>query len=179
MKQQGNGFEARGERALWSMRYVVLLAVLGSLVASLAVFWMATVDTVIMASHLVGYASPKLDVAARADLKQATVGHVIEIIDAYLLAAILLIFALGLYELFVSKLEPARQSEGSENLLLIRNLDDLKNRLGKVIMLMLVVAFFERVISVKTSTPLDLLAMAASTALIGLALWLTHTGDKH
>ena len=58
MKQQGNGFEARGERALWSMRYVVLLAVLGSLVASLAVFWMATVDTVIMASHLVGYASP-------------------------------------------------------------------------------------------------------------------------
>ena len=106
-------------------------------------------------------------------------GHVIEIIDAYLLAAFLLIFALGLYELFVSKLEPARQVEGAENLLLIRNLDDLKNRLGKVVMLMLVVAFFERVISVKTSTPLDLLLMAGATALIGLALRLTHTGDKH
>jgi uncharacterized membrane protein YqhA len=179
MAQPGGGLEGPVEKALWSVRYLVLLAVFGSLVASLAVFWMATVDTVLMASHLVGYASPTMDQAARATLKQESVGHVIGIIDAYLLAAILLIFALGLYELFVSKLEPARQAEGSENLLLIRSLDDLKNRLGKVIMLMLVVAFFERVISVKTSTSLDLLAMAASTALIGLALWLTHTTEKH
>jgi uncharacterized membrane protein YqhA len=179
MEQPGTGFERRAEKALWSVRYVVLLAVFGSLVASLAVFWMATVDTVLMASHLVGYASPALERAARAELKQESVGHVIEIIDAYLLAAILLIFALGLYELFVSRLEPARQGEGAENLLLIRTLDDLKNRLGKVVMLMLVVAFFERVISVKTATPLDLLLLAGATALIGLALKLTHTSGTH
>jgi len=179
MEQPGTGFERRAEKALWSVRYVVLLAVFGSLVASLAVFWMATVDTVLMASHLVGYASPALERATRAELKQESVGHVIEIIDAYLLAAILLIFALGLYELFVSRLEPARQGEGAENLLLIRTLDDLKNRLGKVVMLMLVVAFFERVISVKTATPLDLLLLAGATALIGLALKLTHTSGKH
>jgi hypothetical protein len=46
-------------------------------------------------------------------------------------------------------------------------------------MLMLVVAFFERVIPVKTTTPVDLLLIAGATALIGLALRLTHSAEKH
>ena len=70
------------------------------------------------------------------------VAHVVEVVDGYLLAAIMLIFALGLYELFVSRIEIAEGSEFAERLLLIRSLDDLKDRLAKVVLLILVVKFF-------------------------------------
>jgi hypothetical protein len=49
----------------------------------------------------------------------------------------MLIFALGLYELFVSRIEIAEGSEFAERRLLIRSLDDLKDHLAKVVLLKL------------------------------------------
>lgn len=66
---------------------------------------MASVDAWIMISHLGEYISLDLSAEARAELRSSTVTHVVEIIDGYLLATVLLIFSLGLYELFISKIE--------------------------------------------------------------------------
>jgi uncharacterized membrane protein YqhA len=174
MKRLEQGFEA----ALWSSRLVVLVAVVASLVARLAIFYVATTDTILTVSHLAQYANPNLAPELRAEMRRETVGHVVEIIDGYLLATVLLIFALGLYELFISKIDVAKESESFENVLLIRSLDDLKNRLAKLILMILIVSFFERVLAVDIRTPLDLLYMAAGIALIGGALWLSHAADK-
>ena len=86
-------------------------------------------------THLGGYASPGLDTAARAVLRSQTVTHIVEVIDGYLLATVLLIFSLGLYELFISKIEAAENSESASGVLLITSLDDLKARLAKVILM--------------------------------------------
>jgi len=75
-------------------------------------------------------------------MRATTVTHVVEIVDGYLLATILLIFSLGLYELFIGKIEKAEQSETSSSVLLIHRLDDLKNRLAKVILMILIVTVF-------------------------------------
>ena len=115
------------ETLLWRSRAVVLLAVVASLLSAFAMFYLATVDAVYMLTHLAHYAEPSLDPLARQDLHSATVAHVVEIVDGYLLGAVLLIFALGLYELFISKLEIAKGSETSNNVLLIDSLDDLKS----------------------------------------------------
>ena len=48
---------------------------------------------------------------------------IIKVVDEYLIGAILIVFSLGLYELFVSKLEAAERSEAAPRLLLIRSLD--------------------------------------------------------
>jgi uncharacterized membrane protein YqhA len=173
MKRVEDGFEA----ALWSSRLVVLVAVVASLAASLAIFYVATTDTVITISHLAQYANPNLEAAVRAEMRRETVGHVVAIIDGFLLATVLLIFALGLYELFISKIDVAKDSEAFENVLLIRSLDDLKNRLAKVILMILIVSFFERVLGVEMREPIDLLYMAGGIALIGAALWLSHAAD--
>ncbi len=165
------------ERALWESRLVVLLGVLASLATSLAMFYVATVDAWIMVSHLGDYASPALEPAARAALRSQTVTHVVEIVDGYLLATVLLIFALGLYELFISKIDFAAGSETASNILLINSLDDLKNRLAKVILMILIVKFFEYVVSMKFASPLDLLYLAGGIALIGLSLYLSHASD--
>jgi uncharacterized membrane protein YqhA len=174
MKRVEHGFEL----ALWSSRLVVLVAVLASLAASLAIFYVATTDTILTVSHLAQYANPNLAPESRQAMRSETVSHVVQIIDGYLLATVLLIFALGLYELFISKIDVAKDSEAFENVLLIRSLDDLKNRLAKVILMILIVSFFERVLGVKIATAGDLLYMAGGIALIGAALWLTHAADK-
>ena len=174
MKAVENIFES----VLWESRLAVLFAVIASLFSSLAVFYMATVDAYYMISHLGEYASPALDSAARNELRSATITHVVEIVDGYLLATVLLIFSLGLYELFISKIEKAEQSEKASNVMLITSLDDLKGRLAKVILMILIVKFFEHAIGMSFKSPLDLLYLAAGICLLGLALFLSHAGEQ-
>lgn len=166
------------EGALWNSRLVVLAAVVASLAASFAMFYMASVDAVYMIGHLLHYASPELTGAERISLRSTTVTHVVEIVDGYLLATVLLIFAMGLYELFISKIEQASNKAEASNVLMITSLDDLKSRLAKVVMMILVVRYFEFALRMKFTTPQDLLYFAAGIALLGLALYLSHMADK-
>lgn len=133
---------------------VVLVAVLASLMTALAVFYLATVDTWILVKELYYYADVELSEAARKALRSQAITHVVEVIDGYLLATVLVIFALGLYELFISALDQARRSGAFAKVLIINNLDDLKSRLGKVILIMLIVRFFEQGLKMEFDDPL-------------------------
>jgi len=164
------------ENALWGSRFVVVVAVVASLVTAFAMFYMASVDAFFLVTHLGEYMSPDLVGEARKDFRAESVTHVVEIIDGYLLATVLLIFSLGLYELFISKIEQAESSE-TPSVLAIHSLDDLKTRLGRVIIMILIVNFFEHAITMEFHGPLDLLALAGGIALIGLTLYLTHVED--
>ena len=105
------------ERGLWASRLVVLAAVFASLASSFALFFITSVDVVTLIMHLVDYIG--LDATARAALRLEAVGHIVNAVDGYLLATILLIFALGLYELFISKIDPAENSSRSSKVLFI------------------------------------------------------------
>lgn len=170
-----NKIEHYFEKFLWSSRLSVMAAVIASLLSSLAMFYLITIDTVSMISHLSGYAS--LDQAERFALRSETITHVVELIDGYLLATVLLIFSFGLYELFISKIDAAESSDNSSKVLFINSLDDLKARLAKVVLMILIVKFFEHALTMNFVTPLDLLLFAGGIALIGLALYLTHAGE--
>jgi hypothetical protein len=63
-------------------------------------------------------------------------------------------------------------------LLYIRSLDDLKERLGKVILLTLIVALYGNVIFPGTE-PLSNLALMGAIFIVALALYLTHSGQTH
>lgn len=164
------------ESFLWKSRLVVLAAVIISLVSSLAMFFMATIDAAYMISHLSEY--PYLEDEARLALRRITITHVVELIDGYLLATVLLIFGLGLYELFISKINEAEDAENASQVLLIKSLDDLKARLAKVILMILIVKYFEFALHMHFETPMDLLLFAGGIALIGLALYLSHANES-
>ena len=172
-----NTIESIFENLLWKSRLVVIAAVFLSMISSLALFYMTTIDAIYMVSHLAEYASLEGD--ARTHLRTTTITHVVELIDGYLLAIVLLIFAMGLYELFISKIDRAEDAENASKVLLIHSLDDLKARLAKVILMIMIVKFFEYALSMKFTTPLDLLYFSAGIALIGLALFLSHKADEH
>ena len=171
--------EALFEGALWRSRYIVLFAVIASMAAGTAIFYMATVDVVYLVSHIIHYADPDLAVEARKVLHDETITHIVEVVDGYLLATVMLIFSLGMYELFISDIDEAHGSKASSKILVIESLDDLKARLAKVILMILIVTLFENALKMKMSTPLDLLYLGASIALIGLALYLTHAAEAH
>lgn len=159
------------ERLLWSSRLVVIVAVVASVLVAFALFYVTTVDVIGVAGKVVAYTpgAPQTDYA-RAEI----IRIVVEVVDGYLLGAIMLIFALGLYELFVSRIEAAEGSEFASRLLLIRNLDDLKDRLAKVVLLILVVKFFAYALRAEFKSPLDLLYLALGTALVAGAIKLSH-----
>jgi uncharacterized membrane protein YqhA len=165
------------ESILWNSRLVVLFAVVASLLTAFAMFYIATVDVWFLLVHLGEYLSSELTNEARIEFRAGVVTHVVEIIDGYLLATVMLIFSLGLYELFISKIDAAIESEHGSKVLLINNLDDLKNRLAKVILMILVVKFFEHALEMHFDSPLDMLEFAGGIALIGLALYLTHASE--
>ena len=164
------------ERLLWGSRLIVLLAVVASMLVAMGMFFVSTVDVIGLMGHMLHY--PATYGAERLELRSTIVAHVVEVVDGYLLAAIMLIFALGLYELFISRIAAAEGSEFAARLLLIRSLDDLKDRLAKVVLLILVVKFFEYALQLSFKTPLDLLYLAIGTALVSGALYLSH-GKGH
>ena len=167
------------EGALWRSRYIVLFAVIASMAAGTAIFYMATVDVVYLILHIFHYADPDLTAEARKVLHDDTITHIVEVVDGYLLATVMLIFSLGLYELFISDIDEAHGSKASSKILVIESLDDLKARLAKVILMILIVTLFEQALKMEMKTTLDLLYLGGSLALIGLALYLTHASDAH
>ena len=161
------------ERLLWVSRLMVLVAVVASLALAVGVFYMTTVDVVHLLSRLVGYADPALSADVRADVRTATVTYVVKAIDGYLIAAILLIFALGLYELFISRINLAEHSETGPRLLRMQGLDDLKDRVAKLVLLVLMIEFFQQALQLKYVGAVDLLSLALSILLIAAAFFLS------
>jgi uncharacterized membrane protein YqhA len=167
------------EGALWRSRFVIVVAVVASMAAAVAVLFMTTVDVWLAVAHIADYADTSLSDEARRNIRDDTITHVVEMVDGYLLAAVMFIFALGLYELFVSDIDEARHSVASSRILVIESLDDLKNRLAKVILMILIVKLFEHAVRMKMQNVLDLLYLGGAIALVGVALYLTHGKDSH
>jgi uncharacterized membrane protein YqhA len=138
---------------------------------------MATFDVWNLIQHVMHYADLSLTEEARKQLHDNTITHIVEVVDGYLLAIVLLIFSLGIYELFISDIDQAHGSRSSSKILVINSLDDLKSRLAKVILMIMIVTLFEHALNMHMSGPLDLLYMAGSIALVALSLYWSHAAD--
>lgn len=157
------------EKFLWNSRFMVLAAVISSLLLSLLLFVITAIDVGLLFLHAGEYLDATVEV--RKILKTEMVAHIVGAIDGFLLATILLIFALGLYELFISDIDDAKKSERSSKVLIINSLDDLKSKLAKVILMILVVTFFELSLSMTFVAVLDLVYFALGILMVSLALY--------
>jgi len=162
------------EKFLWSTRFLVLFAVLSSLAASLCLFFIGTFDIVKVLIDLVSYAAGFNE---KVDIHVEVIGTIIGSVDVFLIAVVLLIFSFGLYELFISHIDAADRTESS-NILDIGSLDVLKDKIGQVIIMALIVKFFQIVLTMKVDVWTDLLIFAGAVVLLSLALFLMHLGKK-
>jgi uncharacterized membrane protein YqhA len=162
------------ESVLWNSRLVFGFATLSCLVLAIGLLWISTLDAAHMVQLCLHYGDPTLETAVRKGIRVEIVGEAVKSLDGFLLAMAMLIFAFGIYELFVSDLNEAHSHQLAGKILVIRSLDDLKSRLGKVILVIMVVTLFEGVLEFHASSALDLLAVAGAIVLAAAALYLSH-----
>ena len=167
-------FEKLFEKGLWSTRFFVLLPVIFGLIGAAILFIIASVDVFhvvqLTFSAYFGHEHP-------AHMHEEVVSAIIGAVDLYLIAVVLLIFSFGLYELFISEIDAAKES--SANILQIHSLDQLKDKLAKVIVMVLVVSFFQRVLHMEFTTALEMLYFAVSILVLSLGLYFLHKGGSH
>src|SRR5580704_12202215 len=156
---------------------VVLFAVITSVLAGIVLFCVIGIESLRVLLNMLHYADPTIAPDQREVILRQSILREIALIDGYLLGAFMFIFGFGLYELFLADFQEARSSQASGRILRIKSLDDLKT-LGKVILIILVVEIFKDAFEIKAESPLDLLYVAATIALIGLALYLTRGSES-
>jgi uncharacterized membrane protein YqhA len=152
------------EKFLWQSRFIVLLSVIFSLISAAAVFVVGSIDiALLLKKAILG------ELSSTAYLVAGIIGS----IDLYLIGVVLLIFSFGIYELFISQIDIGR-SDSEVRILEIKSLDDLKNRIIKVVIMVLVVTFFKQVLATDYDTPLDMLYFATSIFAISFGVYFMH-----
>lgn len=164
------------ETSLWNSRLFTLLAVIFSMIGAIILFIVASLDVWdvvgMMYDMFVHHAHPE-------HLHEDVVASIIGAIDLYLIAVVLLIFSFGIYELFISEIDAAEKDEKTSKVLAIHSLDQLKDKIAKVIIMVLVVNFFQRVLHTEYNGALEMLYFSASILLLSVGLYFLHKGDKH
>lgn len=153
------------ESVLWSTRYIVLCSVIFSVVAAIALFVIGSWEVIEGILHH----TPLTDEDYHGNLLVAVIGAV----DLYLIGVVLMIFGFGIYELFISKIDIAR-SNLDVTILEIENLDELKQKIIKVIIMVLIVSFFERVLKMQFESPLEMLYFALSIFALSAGVYLVR-----
>jgi uncharacterized protein (TIGR00645 family) len=141
------------------MRYLALIAVVGSLLASIVAFIYGFVKTVNIILKLL--TSAFNDEAANISF--------IELMDTFLIATALLIFALGMYELFIGDLNLPEW-------LVIHDFNGLKVKLSGVIILVLAVTFLKHLVD--WEEPEKTLLLGTATALVAGVLILFNRSEN-
>lgn len=172
-----NFIEKFFEHGLWSTRLVILLAVIFGLVGAFVLFAVASVDVYNTAAYVIQtyttHAHPE-------HFHEEIVGGIIGAVDLYLIGVVMIIFSFGLYELFISDIDPAKDEHGKENqLLAVHSLDQLKDKISKVIVMVLVVGFFQKVGHTQFNGALELLYLAFSITAVAVGLYFLSKVGHH
>lgn len=164
------------EKVIYNCRFMTLLAVMGSLIGSFLCFIKGC--TYVVASYQ--------EYIAR---HGKGIFMLVEAIDVYLLGTVMLVFGMGLYELFISNLGIAHSASDEStshrsNLfglfvlkerpkwLEIKSVNELKTKLGHVIVMLLLIGLFEKSKKAAILTPTDLLCFSGSILLSSCCLYL-------
>ena len=174
MERKRSFLEAVFEGSLWNGRLIAVLAVIFGMIGAIVMFLVASADVwhiaVVTYKYFFMHYHPE-------NFHEMIVGGIIGAVDLYLIAVVLLIFSFGIYELFISEIDDAENSEVGSKILAIHSLDELKDKLGKVVVMVLIVSFFKKVIHMNFSTPLEMLYLAGSILFLALALYFMHKGE--
>ncbi|XP_043691146.1 uncharacterized protein LOC122641893 [Telopea speciosissima] len=176
--------ESSIEKVIFDFRFLALLAVGGSLAGSLLCFLNGCV-----------YIFEAYRVYWTGCLKGIHTGQMVlqlvEAIDVYLAGTVMLIFGMGLYGLFISNVPPDvpptndRALKGSSlfgmftlkerpKWMKISSLDELKTKVGHVIVMILLVKMLERSKMVTIATGMDLLSYSVCIFLSSASLYILH-----
>tara|TARA_Y100000589_G_scaffold186395_1_gene176507 strand:+ start:2686 stop:3189 length:504 start_codon:yes stop_codon:yes gene_type:complete len=164
-----SNFEEKFEKGLWSTRFVVIVAVILSIISSISLFLLGGWEII----QATTFNNPLFN--ENINNNNDLLFKIISSIDLFLIGIVLLIFGFGVYELFISEINFAK-AKFADSTLKINNLDQLKNKIIKVIIIVLIVKFFEKVLKLSHNftTPNDLLLFSISILSICIGYYLIN-----
>lgn len=168
---QQNFIEKIFEYLLWKSRIGTILIVIFSAIGSFGLFIMGSLE-VLKGLNLIRHQDPSQKIT------EEILIYVIGAIDLYLIGIVLLIFSFGIYELFISRIDHAR-TEGGANILNIESLDELKNKILKVIIMVMIVTLAKVILETKFSNPLEILYFAISILCVSGSFFLIRKQDRN
>ena len=163
------------EKTMWNVRLFVLFPVIFGLIGAIILFVIASVDIYEILKYTINVYMNSLHPK---NFHEIVVSKIIGAVDLYLIAVVLLIFSFGLYELFISKIDEVQNNKDS-GILSIKTLDQLKDKIAKVIVMVLIVSFFQKVLHTNYDGALDMLYFAISIALLSVGLFFLGKVGKH
>jgi uncharacterized membrane protein YqhA len=169
-----------------SSRYLTTMAVLGSLASSVLMFFLGLYEIFMAFDHGLSTGVSETNKSSPGAL---AVINVIEGLDRFLIAIVLLYFAYGVYSLFIrpeQALEESRKELALPSWLRVKTIGQLKQVVAEVIIIILFVLFLR--VALQFFQPSDvtlswrqiatLLLLPVCTMLLGLALRLVELHPK-
>ena len=160
--------ESSFETALWKFRLIALLPVVMTAITSLTTFVLGTKETIhSLKLVLHDFGTEVFPVAE-------VLGEFVGGVDLYLVGIALLIFSYGTYELLISDVSPGRKGNGTsfKGVLDVKSLDDLKEKLVKVLVVALLVVAFKSMIALPIPDRLSLLYYSIALLLLTFCAFL-------
>ncbi|WP_211116071.1 YqhA family protein [Methylophaga sp. SB9B] len=154
---------------MWKSRFLVLIAVVSSLIGSLVLFVVGTLDILKVGLSAVNYYLGR----SEQDIHEFIVTDIILAIDIYLVAVVLLMFGAGVYRLFISPIDQSEEN-GVAHPFNIQTFDELKDKIVRVVILAVIIEFFRAVVDIQFITPLDAIYLALSVLALAASVYLMN-----
>lgn len=163
--------EEHFEPPFFKLRFILIVPILISMIGAVMMFAVGTRQIYKAAASIL----------FRADFSNPGVTlPIIKALDAFLIGIILIIFAFGIYDFFVSILQPAEHAGLRPDWFKFETTGELKTKMVELVLVILAILFFEQMIAqVDTfKEPVEFLIIPAGAAILAISIgffkWATH-----
>lgn len=168
-------FDENIEHKIWHMKFFAFIAVAFSLLVAIGLMLYGAYEAIHLFEAFV-------DAAPADEIQLKTLG----VVDMFLFGMVMMIFAFGSYNLFVSKIDNVgrdmRTREIRPKWVRVENFGELKSIFIKVVIMILIITFLEMVVTNADKFKEDiysLLIVPIGILLISYSLKLLHENEKH
>lgn len=171
-------------RAFFALRGLMLIASAGAILGAILMFWSGGIHLFHAYETLIGITPTHhaAEGAPRAPGKAQVVVYVLEAVDSFLFALVLMIFAYGIALGFVFHDVADRYRHILPSWMLVEGVGQLKRTLAEVVIVVLIVIFARIVIESGGTLKWEMLVLPVAVLLLALALrvlaLIEHGGDS-
>ena len=169
-------------KSVFAARYVSAVAVVFAAIGAVFMFIVGSVTTI----KAIGIYFGTGDVEAfSSDAALAATVDIVTALDQFLLGLFLLVFAYGVYSLFVvadrERWEEARQELRAPDWLQVSSVTDLKVKLLEVVAVIIAVLFLKIVLDASQTNdlPWNAIILPAAVLVFGLTVWFFRQAEDH
>jgi len=163
--------EQHFEPPFFKLRFILIVPILISMIGAVMMFAVGTRQIYKAAAAIL----------FRADFSNPSVVlPIIKALDAFLIGIILIIFAFGIYDFFVSILQPAEHAGLRPDWFKFETTGELKTKMVELVLVILAILFFEQIIANLDSfeDPVLFLIIPIGAAILAVSIgffkWATH-----